>query len=364
VTRGTLEAARHKVCGQFEAFAEIYTPGVSPLYEALSRIVIQQDELLDLAAGTGPGQPAPNMLFGAVQMILLGEDRDADLGRYYPSVGGRMAPDAPGLEETFLAFCRAHRARLSEIIGRRVTNTNEVRRSACLMPAYAEISRALGGAPFHLVEIGPSAGLNLIWDRYAYRYLCEDGVAFTAGDVGGSGLVLECALRGPNCPDPGASWPPPLASRIGIERNPVDLTHADDRLWLRALIWPEHRERAERLDRALTLAVSDPPPVRTGDALELLPELLGALPQGDPVCVVHSFVLYQFSPADRGLVRDCLAHAARERPVLRISYESQADRPEALLSLQDVNRKSVTRLAFCDSHGSWLEWHGSPGAPS
>lgn len=348
--------SRDEIRVWFRAFAEIYTPGTSPLYEALSRIVLRHEALIDLATNIRPGQPAPNMLFGAVHMVLLQDRPKADLARFYPSLGGDATPGEPGLEDAFLAFCEEHRERLRAIIAARVTNTNEVRRSTCLMPAFVEASRLGGGAPFHLVEIGPSAGLNLIWDRYAYRYTVEGGAVLTAGRAGAAGLLLECALRGRGRPrlDPG--WPPRIASRLGIERDPVNVADAQDRLWLRALIWPEHRERAERLERALALAASDPPPIRTGDALDLLPEVLAALPAGEPVCVEHSAVLYQFTAGQRRGVHDALAEAALVRPVLRVSFESRIDDPEVLLVLTDVSRDTRQDLAFCDPHGAWLEW--------
>ncbi|MFP4004442.1 MAG: DUF2332 domain-containing protein [Alphaproteobacteria bacterium] len=347
---------RRAVRAQFAAWAEVYTPGISPLYEALSRIVADHDELVDLAAGVRPGQPVPNMLFGAVHMVLLDGEADPQLGRFYPGLGGSDGPDAPGLEAAFLGFCRKHRDRLAEIIGTRVTNTNEVQRCACLMPAFVEVSRAFRGAPFHLVEIGPSAGLNLLWDRYAYRYTADDGALLSVGEEREDGLVLRCALRGEGRPALDGPWPPALSSRLGIERNPVDLTDPDERMWLRALIWPEHLERAQRLERALKLAAAGPPPVRQGDALELLPGILDALPQGEPVCVEHSFVLPQFTPEQRDRLGAQLAEAAANRPVLRIGYESQADRQEAVLFLEDAGRGALRRLAFCESHGAWLEW--------
>lgn len=361
---GADPAAGDDVRAQFTAWAEIYMPGTSPLYEALSRIVAAHDELVDLAAGVRPGQPSPNMLFGAVHMILLDGNPDTGLRRFYADLGGSAAPDAPGLEADFLAFCRQHRERLAAIIGARVTNTNEVQRCACLMPAFVEASRAFGDAPFHLVELGPSAGLNMLWDRYAYQYTAEDGTVLRAGGNRPDGLLLKCALRGEGRPCLDGTWPPVLRSRLGLERNPVDLTDPQDRLWLRALVWPEHLERAERLQRALKLAVSALPPIRQGDVLEVLPEILGALPPGEPVCVEHSFVLAQFSPDQRERLRTQLADAAAARPVLRIGYESQVTRQEAVLFLEDARTGAVTRLAFCDPHGSWLEWQAETGMRS
>ncbi len=49
--------------------------------------------------------------------------------------------------------------------------TNEVQRSWALLPAFLSLA---DGRPFDLLELGPSAGLNLLWDRYAYRVLVGD----------------------------------------------------------------------------------------------------------------------------------------------------------------------------------------------
>ncbi len=47
-------------------------------------------------------------------------------------------------------------------------------RCACLLPAFSAIAQVTG-RPLALIEIGPSAGLNLNWDRFRYRYRDGDG---------------------------------------------------------------------------------------------------------------------------------------------------------------------------------------------
>jgi hypothetical protein len=46
--------------------------------------------------------------------------------------------------------------------------TNEVRRSICLVGGFLEVAKATG-LPLRCFEIAASAGLNLSWDRYRYR---------------------------------------------------------------------------------------------------------------------------------------------------------------------------------------------------
>jgi len=87
---------------------------------------------------------------------------------------------------------------------------------------------------------------------------------------------------------------PAVASRVGIDLNPVDVRDPDTVLWFRALIWPEHHERLELLMRAIQLARQDPPELIAGDALELLPQVIATIPGDTPVCVFHTQAVNQF----------------------------------------------------------------------
>src|SRR4029077_998420 len=97
-----------------------------------------------------------------------------------------------------------------------------------------------------LIEVGPSAGLNMIWDSFGVRYR-KDGATVLSVNVGAP-LVIDCELRSERYPpvDPA----PSIAGRVGLELNPVDLSNADDRDWLRALIWPDQGSRLPRRGRA------------------------------------------------------------------------------------------------------------------
>jgi hypothetical protein len=212
----------------------------SPLYELLSEAVLADEELLSLAAQAQAGQSPPNLFFAAVQ-YLLEEHRDDLLAAYYPALGGSRAPD-PAAGEALRAFASRHRESLVRLLHSRLVQTNEVRRSALLLPAFRFASDAAGGAPLALIEIGSSAGLNLLVERYAYDY---SGVA--AGDQA-SPLRLTVQARGAMPP---VAPSPAIASRYGIELEALDVRDADDMCWLRALLWPEHDERRSVLRAAV-----------------------------------------------------------------------------------------------------------------
>ena len=179
----------------FTRFAEHECRGVSPLYETLAAAVAQDLEFLAVAGAARAGQPAPNLLFAAVHLLLSSETAKSDsLARYYP---GLVEPNASstGAFPAFRRFCLAHADAIAEIIGGRSVNTNEVGRCAVLRLGHAEISRKLPAARFAVVEIGASAGLNLFWDHYRYEYESAARDPIVAGDPA-SPVRIGCAIRG------------------------------------------------------------------------------------------------------------------------------------------------------------------------
>src|SRR4249920_983439 len=97
---------------------------------------------------------------------------------------------------------------------------------------------------FDLVELGPSAGLNLVWDRYRYRY--------EAGEWGREDAVLsfDGYERRP-VPRDLFDLEPGVRGRIGIDRSPIDVTNEDGARLLRSFVWVGQEGRMERLDRAI-----------------------------------------------------------------------------------------------------------------
>jgi len=320
----------------------------SELYARLSEGVRGDAELRAMCANARPGQPHANLLFGAVHFLLL-RGAQHPLRAFYPDLGGASAGDP---FPVFRDFCLVHRVELEALINTRVTNTNEVGRSAILHPGFRAAAEATK-APLYTIEIGPSAGLNLIWDSYGVRYR-KDGktIAAIAPDAP---LVIECESRGDKIPPTGAS--PKIAGRIGLELNPVDLSNIDDRDWLRALMWPDQISRLERLDKAIALFAKAHPKILAGDALALLPEAMAEAPQDAAICVYHTIAVYQFSRAMKQALDDILTAAGLRRPVLRLSFEMEAlHECELKLIRYHDGTKDERVLAASHPHGTWIEW--------
>ncbi len=332
--------------GEVEARANL-----SPLYEVFGHAVADDDAVLALAAECREGQPPPNVLFAAVH-ALLRHYSEHPLSAYYASLGGtKPADEAAGwlLRE----FCLAHREELLPVIRTRLTQTNEVRRCAVLLPAFANVARETG-RPLSLIEIGPSAGLNLLFDRYQYRY-----GDLRVGDVA-SPVILDCEPKS----DLGALQIPAVAARSGIDINPLDVRDDEDVEWLRALLWPEHLDRLALLNAALDIASVAPPRLVRGDVLELLPKEVAAAPVGSAVCLFATFVLNQF-PREL-LVRfgALLLELSRTRElhliVMGFSEFIEAGTPltgdVSVWHLRLQNGEGEYRLASrANPHGRWID---------
>ncbi|MBN9567875.1 MAG: DUF2332 domain-containing protein [Alphaproteobacteria bacterium] len=325
----------------------------SALYARLAQGVCGDDQLRALAAHAKTGQPHANVLFAAVHFLLM-RGAQHPLHDFYPDFnGGHMADGDPF--PPFRDFCLSYREQLLPLITTRVTNTNEVGRSALLHAGFRVLAREAGAAPLHLIEIGPSAGLNLIWDRYGVRYTRDGAIASEI--AAGAPLVIDCALRGAGNPPSGPA--PAIAHRLGLELNPVALTDDDDRDWLRALVWPDQGARLSRLDRAIALFMDVKPEIRFGDALALLPAALAAAPADQTLCLYHTIALYQFSREMRTRLDAMLMEASRSRPLWRLSFEGALEGryPLSLIAYRG-GEKNARGLALAHPHGTWLEWWG------
>ena len=173
----------------FRQFAESECRGSSALYEHLASSIAEDDKLLALAAHSPPGQPVPNLLFAAVHFLLL-QGLSDPLSQFYPSLTDKArAPE--GAYPAFREFCLRNATALHHLLTTRRVQTNEVQRSTYLFLVFSIIDRFIAGRPLALIEIGASAGLNLLCDKYGYRY----GEYGFFGDRQ-SAVQLEYSLRG------------------------------------------------------------------------------------------------------------------------------------------------------------------------
>jgi hypothetical protein len=326
---------------------------VSPLYARLAQGVAQDPAVLSIAAQARPDQPLPNLFLAAVHFLLLQRPRQA-LAAFYPDLSaGNPAIGDP--YPSFRAFCLAHAEAIRPLITTRLVQTNEVRRCACLLPAFALVAARTEGRPWALVEIGTSAGFNLFWDRYGYDY--GDGRRY--GDTH-SPVQLGCSVRDGLHPPLPMAWPT-VATRVGLDLHPLDVRDPDAALWLQAAVWPDEAGRAELLKRALEMTRRDPPQLIAGNALDHLSAVLATIPDEHALCVFHTHTLNQFSVEARGRLSEILAERAATRDLYRVSIEwLGTEHPHLEFMVFERGQQTVELLAYCGSHGEWMRWLSRP----
>ncbi len=232
--------------------------------------------------------------------------------------------------------------------------TNEAGRSSNFIAAMLWLADKGLPPRFECLEIGSSAGINLMIDRYSYDL---SGVHVGPADAA---MAFTPEWKGAPPPDRAIE----LASLKGCDVAPVDLTDPAQALRLRAYIWPEHTVRFERMDAAIAAAHAQAPDLVKMNAAEFVEAEL-AKPQdaGTTRVLMHSIV-WQYVPADQ----QAQVTAAMEAAGIRAT----AERPLAWIALE-ANRVShyhelrvrywpggaeETLLASAHAHGAWIDWQG------
>ena len=237
-----------------------------------------------------------------------------------------------------------HAAFLARWSAEQDVQTNEVQRAWGLLPAFLFVA---GGKPFDLLELGPSAGLNLLWDRYTYRY--------STGGWGSGPFELAGDDR----------VPPPRAlldrevsvvRRRGIDLNPVDVTTDEGSRLLEAFVWPDQPGRLDRLRRAIDVVRHDPPELQRGDYVEALPRLLRDRRDGEQLVIFQSASTQYLDAAGLERLHTAMNEAARDEPLVFISTGRAPHNDGYALELRRYPGGHSTRLGVIDFHGEWLEW--------
>jgi len=260
--------------------------------------------------------------------------------------------DQARIDAIVLAVAREHDARLLEWFAV-PPQTNEAGRSAGIMAQLLWLSDRLGPR-FELNEIGASAGINTMMERFGFE------LGGVQAGMAGSPVRIEPAWRGPSPP----SVPVEIVSIQGCDSTPIDLTDADAALRLKSYVWPDAPGRLQRFDAAIALAQERPPLVTGGDAADwIVPRLAIPQPPGVTRVLFHSIVWQYLSAGSQARIEAAMAEAGRQ---------ATTDRPLAWVTVE-IHRETFRHELRCrywpggeewmvlgeaHAHGRWLEWFG------
>ena len=164
---------------------------------------------------------------------------------------------------------------------------------------------------------------------------------------------------------------PAVASAVGIDVAPIDLSDPDQVRWLRSFVWPELSDDANRLMAAIEIAGTAPPTVVEGDGIDRLPGLVEQVPHDVLPVVFHATLLTYLDAPRRVALFDMLAAMGRTRPLAWIALESPGllataggidlGLPESANTtfvlttvLWGHGTRVVTPLARVDPYGRWI----------
>lgn len=228
--------------------------------------------------------------------------------------------------------------------------TNEAGRSAGLMIGILHLAQRYGPRMEEL-EIGSSAGLNLLIGRYRFDL---GGVR-----VGPEGSPVEIKPEWRGSPPP--AIPVEIVRTRGVDIQPLDLSGMRDAERLQAYCWVDNQERQARLEKTIAMVRAHGVDLVQGDAADWVEARL-AEPQAKGVTrvLMHS-VVWQYLPGatQRRIAAAMTAAGARATP----------DRPLGWVMMEpnrDLNRHEVrvqgwpgdapmALVARTHAHGAWVE---------
>ncbi|MDP3673724.1 MAG: DUF2332 domain-containing protein [Novosphingobium sp.] len=284
--------------------------------------------------------------------------------------GGLHAIHLKGEEPALSAIYRGGMADVAAVLGDVVARrdaellpwldgppqTNEAGRSSNFILAMLWLAERGLGPRFECLEIGSSAGINLMIDRYRYDL---GGVEVGPADAA---LTFKPEWRGPPPPDRHIEF----ASLKGCDVAPVDLTDPEQAVRLKAYIWPEHHVRFARMDLAIAAASERKPDIVRMNAAEFVEQALAAPQAAGTTRVLMHSIVWQYVPVEQQTRVSAAMEAAGER--------ATPERPLAWIALEanrTVHYHELTvrywpggerrlQLGVAHAHGAWLEYFAEP----
>ncbi|APX10868.1 DUF2332 domain-containing protein [Tateyamaria omphalii] len=292
----------------------------------------------------GPaGHSLPLRIGGGLHALVL-RGQDAGLMQAYPP----NTVDDATLENAILNALKTKEDFFLDWT-RHAPQTNEVRRSAALIP-MAHVALSHFDRPIVLSELGASGGLNLMWDHFALatptrRFGPEDAV-----------LTLNPNWTG-KAPPQGC---PQVMERSGVDLNPLNLSDNTDRMALLSYLWADQPHRVELTHAATSVLTAK---VDRGDAIDWLEHRLTTAPKGHMHMIQHT-VAWQYFPAEaqaRGtaMIEAAGVDATPETPLAWMQMETDGDTTGAVgaaLTLRLWPGDITVNLGRADFHGRWIKW--------
>lgn len=348
--------AETSVSGDLARLGETCTRMGSPFFGAIlahAAAAYETDGVLRDLLNRHANRSRPGLRLGGAAHFRALRGLAPEIALYYPSTGGDGNADSAW--EATLRDLHAHPGEYDALFAGEV-QTNEVARSMPVLAAMLAVAD-FTQLPLHVFEIGSSAGLLLNFDRY--RYSADEWSwgpeispvhlknRITSGIPG----HLHADLR--------------IAERHGCDVHPLDVTDPKDADRLLSFVWPDQRERFERLRAAISVACEFPVAITAGDGITWAKT--AAVPRdGGTSVLLHTVMVEHLTPERRAALHETVqvlgarasAHAPFAWVRMEMAERSYATRVtlwpherEILIAESDGH---ANNLVFCGAHGERL----------
>lgn len=232
--------------------------------------------------------------------------------------------------------------------------TNEPGRSAALMTGILHIAARYPDKSIELLEIGSSAGLNLLIDRFAFEL---GGVKVGPEE---STILIQPDWKG--APPPAS--PVTITSVRGCDIQPIDATQPENERRLLGYVWQDHPQRFTRVAKAIAMQREKPVDLVQADAADWVESRL-AEPQkeGTLRILMHSIMWQYVSPEGQARITAAMekagASATPEKPLGWVSVEADRtfNRHDIVIRSWPDHAEPIL-IGHAHAHGFWVEHLG------
>lgn len=311
---------------------ERFSQGYAPLYGRIFAVLTEWLEspqattdpvvrwLLEVGHTRQPLVITNLLVAGLHREILANAPSTARLATFYPTVGGN--PDQEGLAEVLREAILANLERLTPFLQTANVQTNETGRGLVwLLPLLLS-----GWETVHLVDLGASAGLNLLADYRHYRLVANQGTAELELGLGKSPQFVVQTKGELEQFSGRLGKMPAFLTRTGGDLYPFYLRTNQDHLTLLSYVWADHTPRLARLGEAMAALHSYQGHFQllSLDLPAGLPSFLTENVPADPhpVLIYNTYVTAYLSDKGQSL-RERIGSWAKQqpRPVLWVQWE-------------------------------------------
>jgi len=333
-------------------FAESECKGNAELYFKLCYEISKDDELTKIASYTKVGQPMPNIFLGAVHYLLMKNPQE-ELSKYYPTISQvENISEIP--IDIFKIFCLKYEQEIIEIVSTKIVQTNVVNRCSYLFPIISHLAKK-ENKPTTIIDIGTSAGLTLNFDNY--EYWLNNKKVYGNGTVKIKSEIKEGKIENIE----------PIAvklTKIGIDQNIITPLDIEEKLWLKALVWADHKERFDNMDKALDSKEIEQIIFNNGSSIQDFTNIIIDIPKEENLIIYSTHTLYQFNQEEKNQFYKMLDDLGEKRDFYFISAESTKTQLEKYKTKNTVvelttfknHKKKEELIAETNGHGNWVSW--------